>query len=375
VNKKPLLRVRCCVFAISLLLSVASTLAAGSSADLKNTTDRGVVSAPSADGPKNVKARMLLESCERPDYPPGSIEAGESGLVLLEFLVGVDGKLLESNIKKTSGFVKLDEAARLSLSRCKFSPAHKDGVPIQSTALIEYLWQFDRARVIVEGCEMPEYPPAALRAYESGLTVLAFLVDASGNLLESQVRFSSGSKQLDNAAKSALSLCKFKPAHRDGQPIQSWMKIEYKWQIDEARSLHFSYRAVDGERVTNRLSWSYALDRSYEQLSVQERVNFLAAYEMVKANDEPPFPIKGLGAFYYPMAKAQEKLNLSGELIMEISIDVYGDATKVQTLSSPSDVITKFATQLAMLIKFKPAKCDGKPCVMDFPLRILFVSD
>ncbi len=86
--------------------------------------------------------------------------------------------------------------------------------------------------VDARACDKPEYPPAALRSQETGIVQLAFLIDVDGTAVESKVERSSGSRRLDEAARKALGLCKFKPATVDGKPERAWAKIEYEWKID-----------------------------------------------------------------------------------------------------------------------------------------------
>jgi protein TonB len=81
--------------------------------------------------------------CAMPEYPPASIRAQETGLVVLQFLIGVDGTAIDSRVEKSSGFGRLDEAARRALSLCKFRPGTEAGKPVQSWARIEYLWKLD----------------------------------------------------------------------------------------------------------------------------------------------------------------------------------------------------------------------------------------
>jgi len=92
----------------------------------------------------------------------------------------------------------------------------------------------NRAAAIVNAsaCDKPEYPPASLRAQESGIVTLAFLIDVDGKVLESKVERSSSSRRLDEAARKALGLCKFQPATVDGKPEKSWARIEYEWRIE-----------------------------------------------------------------------------------------------------------------------------------------------
>ncbi len=83
-----------------------------------------------------------------------------------------------------------------------------------------------------KSCEKPAYPRASLVNEEKGVVILAFLVSADGKVVESKVDKSSGFKNLDRAAMSALSQCKFKPGTKDGKADQMWTKVEYKWTLE-----------------------------------------------------------------------------------------------------------------------------------------------
>ena len=81
--------------------------------------------------------------CTKPDYPSASRRMEEEGTVTLKFLIGVDGKVIQADIEKTSGFTRLDEAARNALSKCQFRPGTVDGKPEQSWASIKYTWRLE----------------------------------------------------------------------------------------------------------------------------------------------------------------------------------------------------------------------------------------
>jgi protein TonB len=76
-----------------------------------------------------------------------------------------------------------------------------------------------------------EYPKASLLNEEQGAVSMAFLVAASGDVLESKVEKSSGFKNLDKAAIKAISACKFKPGTKDGAVAQTWTKVDYDWKL------------------------------------------------------------------------------------------------------------------------------------------------
>lgn len=66
----------------------------------------------------------------KPVYPLLSKRAGEEGLVLLRVLVSTDGLAEKVEINKSSGFSRLDEAARKTVLKWQFKPAQRGNTPI-----------------------------------------------------------------------------------------------------------------------------------------------------------------------------------------------------------------------------------------------------
>ncbi|BDU54837.1 hypothetical protein LTEGF4_05180 [Limnohabitans sp. TEGF004] len=104
--------------------------------------------APPAAAPQAPAIRMgaVIQAgahCAKPDYPSASRRMEEEGTVTLKFLIGVDGKVLQADVEKSSGFTRLDEAARNALSKCQFRPGTVDGKPEQSWASIKYTWRLE----------------------------------------------------------------------------------------------------------------------------------------------------------------------------------------------------------------------------------------
>ena len=93
--------------------------------------------------PAITAAVISASGCEKPEYPSASKRMEEEGTVQLKFLVGVDGKVIESAIEKSSGFRRLDEAARAGLSKCQFRPGTVDGKPQQSWASMKFTWRLE----------------------------------------------------------------------------------------------------------------------------------------------------------------------------------------------------------------------------------------
>jgi protein TonB len=104
--------------------------------------------APPAAAPQAPAIRMgaVIQAgahCAKPDYPSASRRLEEEGTVTLKFLIGADGKVLQADVEKSSGFTRLDEAARNALSKCQFRPGTVDGKPEQSWASIKYTWRLE----------------------------------------------------------------------------------------------------------------------------------------------------------------------------------------------------------------------------------------
>jgi len=81
------------------------------------------------------------QTCDEPEYPAASRRNGETGTVTLRFLIDVNGRVIDSKIEASSGFPRLDRAARLALSDCTFKPIIMEGKPEQSWAIIRYKWR------------------------------------------------------------------------------------------------------------------------------------------------------------------------------------------------------------------------------------------
>jgi protein TonB len=62
---------------------------------------------------------------------------------MLKLLIGANGNVLESQIEHSSGFTRLDEAARAALVKCQFKPGTVDGKPEASWASMKYTWRLD----------------------------------------------------------------------------------------------------------------------------------------------------------------------------------------------------------------------------------------
>jgi TonB family protein len=88
-------------------------------------------------------AVVQFASCARPVYPQPALRDATTGTVGMGFLVGADGKVMDSRVNRSSGNVSLDETARLAIAKCTFKPAMENGSAVQSWAMVQYVWTLD----------------------------------------------------------------------------------------------------------------------------------------------------------------------------------------------------------------------------------------
>lgn len=93
-----------------------------------------------AEGPPKTMAR-LMKGCRLPQYPKRSEDKGEEGTVVLRFLVGTDGNVQSAQLVKSSGFERLDTAAREAFMKCKFTPGTIDGAAVASWVRQPFTWR------------------------------------------------------------------------------------------------------------------------------------------------------------------------------------------------------------------------------------------
>lgn len=98
------------------------------------------VAAASAPTPAPVGPQIELPSSDadylhnpRPNYPARSRRMGEQGKVIVRVLIGVDGLAQKAEIRKSSGFERLDEAALNTVKAWRYVPGKRAGV-------VEAMW-------------------------------------------------------------------------------------------------------------------------------------------------------------------------------------------------------------------------------------------
>ncbi|MEY4736857.1 MAG: hypothetical protein RL302_1176 [Pseudomonadota bacterium] len=108
------------------IAALASNTAVVSSATPTTTPTPHTQAAPKVELPSS-DADYLNNP--KPPYPPLSKRLGEQGKVVVHTLIGADGVAQKADIKQSSGFDRLDQAAVATALRWRYVPGKRAGVP------------------------------------------------------------------------------------------------------------------------------------------------------------------------------------------------------------------------------------------------------
>ena len=91
------------------------------------------ITAPVAATPAPPKVELPSSDADylqnpKPSYPAMSKRLGEQGRVIVRVLIGVDGSAQKAEIRQSSGFDRLDQAALATTQRWRYVPGKRGGV-------------------------------------------------------------------------------------------------------------------------------------------------------------------------------------------------------------------------------------------------------
>lgn len=72
-----------------------------------------------------------------PSYPVESRRKREQGIVELLLIVGLDGRVEDISVSRSSGFHRLDKAAMHAVRKWRWSPTLRDGVAARVRGIVE----------------------------------------------------------------------------------------------------------------------------------------------------------------------------------------------------------------------------------------------
>ncbi len=97
---------------------------------------------PPVAAPVRVMPRIDAQHSREPEYPPQSRRLGEQGSLVLQVLIGVDGRVVQSKLVQSSGFDRLDQAALEGIKNdYRFFPGTIDGAPQPMWFTFKFTWK------------------------------------------------------------------------------------------------------------------------------------------------------------------------------------------------------------------------------------------
>jgi hypothetical protein len=143
-------------------------------------------------------------------------------------------------------------------------------------------------------------------------------------------------------------------------PASEALKPEYSLKRDQPPT---------GSLIRERYAWTrlIPLDRPYDRFTTEQKLALKALYEPMPEDDEPPFPEGGLGPVVEELSRVTGRLRLEGTVRLHITVNSEGKATEFRFYKMPDQTTGHAVAYVFAKTKFKPARCGGQPCQMDFP--------
>ena len=82
---------------------------------------------------------------------------------------------------------------------------------------------------IPANCLAPPWPKSNVRLGEPPSIDLALFIDLTGAVLTTRIVKSTGAREFDNAARTALAQCRYLPLLHNGKPVHGWVQVHYQW--------------------------------------------------------------------------------------------------------------------------------------------------
>ncbi|WP_179401302.1 energy transducer TonB [Burkholderia guangdongensis] len=105
--------------------------------------------APRADAPASpaiaTPRRVAHLDCAlvKPDYPPQSLRRGEAGTVVVELETDSGGRVSAARVVTSSGYARLDDAAREAVLASRCRPYAENGTPVPARADVPITFNLD----------------------------------------------------------------------------------------------------------------------------------------------------------------------------------------------------------------------------------------
>jgi hypothetical protein len=114
------------------------------------------------------------------------------------------------------------------------------------------------------------------------------------------------------------------------------------------------------------------LDATWQTLTEPQRNLVRSWYPALEEGDEPPYPLEGRRGFIKAIADVVERLtDHQGAVLLLVTVGADGTPETVKAIDARDAELGRYLAMVAMVQRFKPARCRGHPCAMIYPLRLV----
>ncbi len=177
-----------------------------------------------------------------PEWPREALRYELQGVVQINVLVDVDGQVLDKKIMKSTGWKILDFPIFNSMSECRFTPAIRDGNPVQVWSTINYSWKLLEPEasaaapmLIKDSCSPSEKFSIVSTSEPQPVIRLRFLLSPEGKPSEIKIEDGSNDLDVDLAAMSFLASCKYNLIPIKGQSGWRAGNIRLQWKKNASK--------------------------------------------------------------------------------------------------------------------------------------------
>lgn len=115
------------------------------------------------------------------------------------------------------------------------------------------------------------------------------------------------------------------------------------------------------------------LDAGWDELTPAQKNVVRLRYPALQAGDDPPFPVKGEGGILNAVRRINNELGpVSGYLLVHVLVGKDGKPLNATTYGAPGPKMVRAVSTLVMLQHYRPARCQGEPCEMIYPMHFDF---
>lgn len=167
------------------------------------------------------------------------------------------------------------------------------------------------------------------------------------------------------ARRLAAGLCLLVGAAQGQTQTQALPAKQFEYRVQEVGS-HITGTAGRAEGLP--------LNRRYAELDAGEQARVRGHYDNMPAADEPPYPAQGLLPLFQAVQTGSGKQASLGLLTLVADVDGTGRVRHVDTFGKVDAEFARFAAQVLAATPFKPGLCAGRPCNMQYVLKMQFAA-